>query len=231
MAIVNLDIPLYTQSMDFSCGSACVAMALKYFNFVSKMDRDLEVELWRETNAVEMKGAGRYGVCAPLAVRGLYPHIITDTAGLGLIERAKTYIKDGKGSENYLEFFHDMQKRVCAMNGTTQEIRKPTLQDIREALQADRVLIALVSTIIFEEEDENIPHWIVITGEDNEILTVNNPIDEDQSKAHRPIYFDDLYTNADRYKEITLISVGKKAFGKELVPEPELPTKYLEYLG
>ena len=90
--------------------------------------------------------------------------------------------------------------------------------------------MALVSTIIFEEEDEDIPHWIVITGEDNGILTVNNPIDEDQSKAHRPIHFEDLYTNAERYQEITLISVGTKAFSKELVPEPPLSDKYLEYV-
>ena len=226
---MNLDIPLYSQTMDFSCGPACVAMALKYFNFVSEMDRDLEIELWRECHAVEMKGAGRYGICAPLAVRGLHPHIITDNPGLGLIERAKTYIKANNGNEHYLEFFHDMQKRVCALNGTTQEVRKPTLKDIREALEADRVIFALVSTIIFEEDDDDIPHWIIITGEDNEILTVNNPIDEDQAKAHRPIYFADLYTNVERYQETTLISVGKKAFGKDLVPEPPLSTDYLEY--
>ena len=231
MAFVNLDVPLYSQTMDFSCGSACVAMALKYFNFVSEMDRDLEVELWRETTAVEMKGAGRYGVCAPLAVRGLHPHIITDNPGLGLIERAKTYVKASNGNENYLEFFHDMQKRVCALNGTTEEVHKPTLQDIREALQADRVCITLVSTIIFEEEDEDIPHWIVITGEENGILTVNNPIDEDSSKAHRPIYFDDLYTNVEMYKETVLITVGKKSLDKNLVPEPALSDKYLEYTG
>ncbi len=205
-------------------------MALKYFNFVSEMNRDLEVELWRETTAVEMKGAGRYGVCAPLAVRGLHPHIITDNPGLGLIERAKTYVKASKGNERYLEFFHDMQKRVCALNGTTEEVKKPTLQDIREALQTDRVCIALVSTIIFEEEDEDIPHWVVITGEDNEILTVNNPIDVDSSKAHRPIYFDDLYTNVEMYKETTLITVGKKSLDKDLVPEPELSDKYLDYV-
>ena len=227
---MNLDVPLYTQSSDFSCGSACVAMILKYYNFVSKLDRDLEIELWRETNAVEMKGAGRYGVCAPLAVRGLYPHIITDNPGLGLIERAKTYIKTNGGSEHYLEFFHDMQKRVCALNGTTQEVRKPELKDIREAIQSDRVMMALVSTIIFEEEDEDIPHWIVITGEDNGILTVNNPIDADSSKAYRPIYFEDLYTNVEMYQETTLISVGTKSVSKDLVPEPPLSDKYLEYV-
>ena len=227
---MRLDVPLFTQTSDFSCGSACVGMVLKYFNFVSELNRDLEYELWRETNAVEMKGAGRYGVCAPLSVRGLHPHIITDNPELGLIERAKTYIKANGGNEGYLLFFHDMQKRVCAMNGTTQEVRKPTLQDIREAVQSDRVCIALVSTIIFEEEDEDIPHWILITGEDNGILTVNNPIDEDSSKSHRPIHFEDLYTNVEMYQETTLITVGKKALDKELVPEPELSTKYLEYV-
>jgi hypothetical protein len=124
-----------------------------------------------------------------------------------------------------------MQKRTCSLNGVTQEIRKPTLQDIRDSIQSDRILFALVSTIIFEEEDEDIPHWIVITGEDNGILTVNNPIDDDESKAHRPIYFEDLYTNTESYQETTLISVGTKPLNKELVPEPPLPTKYLENTG
>lgn len=228
---MRLEVPHYTQTTDFSCGPACAAMALKYFNFVSEINRDLEIELWRETSAVEMYGAGRYGVSAPLTVRGLNVHIITDNPGLGLIERAKKYVKSLKGSISYLEFFYDMQKRTCSLNGATQEIKKPTLQDIREALQSDRVLFALVSTIIFEEEDEDIPHWIVITGEENGILTVNNPIDNDESKSHRPIYFEDLYTNVEPYQETTLISVGTKSLNKEPVPEPELPTKYLENTG
>ncbi len=126
---MNLDVPLYAQTSDFSCGSACVAMILKYYNFVSNLDRDLEYELWRETNAVEMKGAGRYGVCAPLSVRGLYPHIITDNPGLGLIERAKTYIKSNGGSEHYLEFFHDMQKRACALKSEQVPIDYQGFQD------------------------------------------------------------------------------------------------------
>ena len=42
-------------------------------------------------------------------------------------------------------------------------------------------------------------------------------------------YFDDLYTNVEMYQETTLISVGKKTFGKDLVPEPPLSTDYLEY--
>ena len=118
---------------------------------------------------------------------------------------------------------------MCS-NGTTQEVRKPELKDIRDALNADRVMMALVSTIIFEEEDEDIPHWILITGEDNGILTVNNPIDDDSAKAHRPIYFEDLYTNVEMYQETTLISVGTKAISKDLVPEPPLSDKYLEYV-
>ena len=148
-----------------------------------------------------------------------------------MIERAKTYVKTLKGSIAYLEFFHEMQKRTCSLNGVTQEIKKPTLQDIRDGLQSDRILFALVSTIIFEEEDEDIPHWIAITGEENGILTVNNPIDNDESKSHRPIYFEDLYTNVESYQETTLISVGTKSLNKEPVPEPPLPTKYLENTG
>ena len=61
-------------------------------------------------------------------------------------------------------------------------------------------------------------------------MCIRDRIDEDQSKAHRPIHFEDLYTNAERYQEITLISVGTKAISKEIVPEPPLSDKYLEYV-
>ena len=98
-----------------------------------------------------------------------------------------------------------MQKRVCALNGTTQEVRKPTLKDIREALEADRVIFALVSTIIFEEEKDDIPHWIVITGEDNAILTVNNPIDEDQAKVHKIGHLEGVFSCHDSDGKVAMV--------------------------
>ena len=50
------------------------------------------------------------------------------------------------------------------------------------------------------------------------------------NRKHTGQFFEDLYTNAERYQEITLISVGTKAISKELVPEPPLSDKYLEYV-
>ena len=84
---MKLEAPFYAQTMEFSCGSACALMALGHFGMAGPLDRDLEVEVWRETQAVEIGGCGRYGVAAPLALRGLRPHIISSADGQGLMER------------------------------------------------------------------------------------------------------------------------------------------------
>ena len=64
-------------------------------------------------DAKTLKFSSAEGVQIPNS--NFFEHIITDNPGLGLIERAKTYIKSNGGSEHYLEFFHDMQKRACAL--------------------------------------------------------------------------------------------------------------------
>ena len=48
-----LDIPFHHQRLDFTCGSASLMMALKYFNSSLEMSADLEIDIWRESNLVE----------------------------------------------------------------------------------------------------------------------------------------------------------------------------------
>jgi len=224
---VKLDAPFYAQTMDFSCGPACVVMALGYFNLASPLDRDLEVEIWRETNAVETGGCGRYGAAAPLALRGLRPHIICSAAGLGLMDSVHERVAGI--DPGTLEFFHVMQQRLCARNGVTEEQRQPALADIRVALSAERLVLALVSTALFPEEEDELPHWVLVTGmRDNELL-VHNPLDGAE-KAHRPVAAQALLASAARFREQSLLSVDSREWsGGEPVVEPPLPEDFLDY--
>nr|AIF02481.1 GCN5-related N-acetyltransferase [uncultured marine group II/III euryarchaeote KM3_157_C11] len=213
--------------MEFSCGSACALMALGHFNLAGPLDRDLEVEVWRETNAIEIGGCGRYGVAAPLALRGLRPHIISSADGLGLMERVHeriTGIDPGT-----LEFFHVMQQRLCARNGVTEERRQPALADIRAALASERLVLALVSTALFPEESDEIPHWVLVTGLRGSELLVHNPLDPPE-RAHRPVAAKALLASATQFGEQALVSVGSREWPDgDAVAELPLPDGFLEY--
>ena len=216
---MKLSIPFYQQTMDFSCGPACIAMVLKYFDYVSEMNRDLEIELWRETSTIEIAGCGRFGISAPLALRGLHPHIISSAKDMGLMEGASSVLEL---DSRVLDLFHTSQQRLCAQNETTYETRIPTLNDINQALSNERIPLCLVSTIIFGD-DEDIPHWIVITGSEGNLLTVHNPLDE-KSNNHRDIHIDDLFYTGRDFKEKTIVTVGLSSIpNAKIVEEPELP--------
>jgi hypothetical protein len=48
-----LNVTFHTQTERFTCGAACLMMAMKYFNPGLKLTRDLEIDIWREANLVE----------------------------------------------------------------------------------------------------------------------------------------------------------------------------------
>ena len=224
---MKLEAPFYAQTMEFSCGSACALMALGHFNLADPLDRDLEVEVWRETNAIEIGGCGRYGVAAPLALRGLRPHIISSADGQGLMERIHERVAGV--DPGTLEFFHVMQQRLCARNDVTEERRQPALGDIRAALAAERLALALVSTALFPEERDEIPHWVMVTGMRGSELLVHNPLDPPE-RAHRPVAAAALLASAAQFGEQVLVTVGSRRWPSgDAVAEPSLPDGFLEY--
>src|SRR5690606_3851080 len=50
----SLDLPYYAQTLDFTCGAACLMMALRYFQPDIYFSRALELDLWRTATTVFM---------------------------------------------------------------------------------------------------------------------------------------------------------------------------------
>ena len=65
-----LDIPFHHQRHDFTCGSASLMMAMKYFNPLLEMSEDLEIDIWRESNLVEDWSTCGRGLAYSAAKRG-----------------------------------------------------------------------------------------------------------------------------------------------------------------
>ena len=220
-----LPVPYYRQTMDFSCGPAAVLMALGHFGCVEHLDRDLEVDIFRETTAVEVGGADRFGLSVPLARHGLYPHIISDARGLGFLG---VRLRDLDIDHRAVRFFHRMQRRRAARLGVTAERRRPRVGDLRAALERGELPLVLVSTWLFGDADD-IPHWVVVTAVTDDTVRLHNPLDPPR-RAHRCVAVQRLFETRRPYNERTVVLVGQEPHaGREPVAEPAAPKAYLDY--
>jgi Peptidase_C39 like family/Acetyltransferase (GNAT) family len=49
---IRLPVPYYIQTLEFTCGPACLTMAMKYHDPRLPFDRSLELRLWKEATLV-----------------------------------------------------------------------------------------------------------------------------------------------------------------------------------
>jgi len=76
---IYLDVPFYRQTQDFTCGPACVMMAMAYFDYGVEMGKDLEIDIWREAHPGEIYGTIRYGLALAAKKRGFGASILSNT--------------------------------------------------------------------------------------------------------------------------------------------------------
>jgi len=84
---IHLDIPFYRQHYDFTCGPACLTMAMKYLEPGVRPGKELEIDLWREANLIAVCGTGRYGLAFAAATRGFSARVTSSTGGIDFVEK------------------------------------------------------------------------------------------------------------------------------------------------
>ena len=171
---MRLDIPYYHQTLDFTCGPACLLMAMNHFAPGTGFSRAMELDLWREATLVETYGTGRYGLALAAIRRGYQVEVTENLDGVEYLAAMRAYHTDLR--EDLLTLLHD-DVRTKALNlGVRQVSRTATLSDLKEAALAGRVSVLLTSTTYFPE-DPGIPHWVVFTGFDEENAYVHDPLE------------------------------------------------------
>jgi predicted double-glycine peptidase len=170
--VVVLDIPFYHQRHDFTCGSACLMMAIKYFDPSVEMSMDLEIDLWREATLVEDRSTCGRGLAYSAAKRGYSAKIFASVDDIPFKDKILNMSPDA--DPEVLEFFfRDMKRRALALD--VPEINKRiTFEDVSSAIRQNAVPIVLVNAKFLHDED--IPHWIVIRGWNQQGVLINDPI-------------------------------------------------------
>ena len=150
-------------------------MAMKFFRPTIQLSRELELEIWRESNLVESYGTSKEG----LALAGVRRGLSVFTMG----ERRKHSFVDALADKipgidiDILELLYkDAHRKFRAMRLRNVN-RKIKLQEMRTLLRKSQIPILLTDTSLFGGE-EKLPHWIVLTGYSGANWYVNNPLAE-----------------------------------------------------
>jgi len=171
----KFNVPYYAQSSEFTCGAACVLMVMKHFEPRLEIDRDLEFEVWRQCNMIGIRGADPYGLSVPLMDAGYEVRLLTQRKQTISAAHWRRRLRGRFSSEEVeLSLYGMRQNRARALRRRLKVITKrPIVSDIIRAMREGYVPIVLVHMGVIHSL--NIPHWVVVTGADHEVVYFNDP--------------------------------------------------------
>ncbi|OCW55912.1 GNAT family N-acetyltransferase/peptidase C39 family protein [Hoeflea olei] len=172
-----LRIPFYEQSTDFTCGAACLLMALARFRSPDFLDPVWEIRLWREATTVFMLsgpgGCEPFGLAMVARDHGLDPEVWCSTEDLLFLET----VRDPEKHRVMELAQRDFRGRVRAA-ATPVHIEAFTLDWLRARLAEGHVAIVLVSGYLMM--GKKVPHWVLAHGDDGRHIFVHDPWVEDE---------------------------------------------------
>ena len=149
-------------------------MAMKFYQPSLRLrSRELEFDIWREANLVESYGTSKEGLAVAVARRGFNVY----TIGRHLRHSFVDAIADKIEGVNYgmLELLYkDTRKKFRAMHLKNMNLNVAP-SELKDALRSSHIPILLTSTTLLGEEEE-LPHWVVLTGYSEDAYYLNNPL-------------------------------------------------------
>jgi predicted double-glycine peptidase len=173
----------YEQTLDFTCGPACLIMAMQTLDPSTEASRSLELKLWREATTIFMTsgigGCGPYGLALAVHRRGFDPEIWVNDPGVQMIDS----VRSAEKKEVMTLVQADMEREI-------RELGIPVHFDVLDdaALEAafNRGAIPVVLISSWQIYEEKSPHWVVISGFDEHFVYVNDPF-VDYEEGETPV--------------------------------------------
>ena len=194
-------VPYYEQRTDFTCGPACLMMALAHFVPGTELDPVLEIRLWREATTIFMMsghgGCEPFGLAVSAREHGLAASIIVSTEDFLFMHS----VRDPEKREVMALVQADFRARAEAY-AIPVEYCAFTIDDIRSAVSAGKLVMVLVSGwFMFGKK---VPHWVLVHGDDGRHIMIHDPWVEDEvgetvaDAANLPVPYD-VFDRIARY--------------------------------
>ncbi len=201
---VRLEVPYYAQSQEFTCGPACLMMAMKREDPVLPLSRTLELTLWKEATLIFMSsglgGCGPMGLAVAARRRGFAAEVILTGRLTPFLSSVRTEKK-----KEAVRLIHHALRREAMVLGAKVDSFNFTFSTLALGMRRGLVPIVLIST--FRLHRVRSPHWVVVTGFDGTHVTFHDP-------------YEGFYEHDNRKARNVKVPVGEfermSAYGKDL---------------
>jgi ribosomal-protein-alanine acetyltransferase len=174
-------VPYYEQTLDFTCGPSALMMAMKAINQDLKLDRKLELRIWRQSTTIYMTsghgGCGPYGMALSAYHMGFDVEVYVNAEGVLFIDSVRNEEKKEVMRLVQEDFIAELKSLpVKVHNGVLH------VSDIQQKFESGGIPIVLISS--YRIYREKFPHWVVVTGFDDKYIYVHDPyVDYDEGKG------------------------------------------------
>ncbi|TCV77443.1 MULTISPECIES: GNAT family N-acetyltransferase/peptidase C39 family protein [Methylomonas] len=164
------------QTTPFTCGPAALMMAMHALNKTYLPSREQEIELWREATTIFMTSG--HGGCHPIGLalaakrRQFSVEVWINQTGSLFIDSVRS---DDK--KQIVELVDTCFKREAAEQGVAIHYANVTQNDLIAAFEAGAIPLILIST--FSMDRKKAPHWVVMSGFDNDCLYMHDSDPDD----------------------------------------------------
>lgn len=187
------NVGFYHQTTDFTCGAASLMMAMNALNSKIKMSQSLEIQLWREATTIFMLsghgGCGPRGLALAAQKRNFDVEIYLSTKDFLFLNS----VRDLKKKEIMKMVQQDFEEQIKEKN-IKVKTKRVTFELVSKLVHEGSIPLVLISSYLLT--GTKTPHWIVISGVDDNFLYFHDPyLSEDQSpieNQHIPIRKDEF---------------------------------------
>ena len=168
----TLSIPFYAQTTEFTCGPASLIMAMKSLDPQFKKNRNEEIQIWREATTIFMTsghgGCGPHGLALSAHKRGFHPELYLNSRELLFIKGVRQ-----KHKKEVIQIVQEDFYRRIKEENIPVHYGKVNWDILKMIIRKGGVALVLISSYRFT--DSKTPHWIVITGINDDFIFFNDP--------------------------------------------------------
>jgi ribosomal protein S18 acetylase RimI-like enzyme len=175
----------FHQTTEFTCGPACLLMAMAWADRSFKPPPAFEFQLWREATTIFMSsgpgGCDPYGLAVTLKRHGLRPEVYVSRPGPYFLDTARSADKRRVMAVTQSAFFSEAEAL-----GVPSHLTPVNESVLMSALDAGSVAIVLVSG--YHMVPRGRPHWVFAFGRDGRHVLMHDPaaVRDDQGMARAP---------------------------------------------
>jgi len=165
-------VPYYQQTLDFTCGSSSLLMAMKGLDPAQPFDRSEELRIWREATTIFMTsghgGCGPHGLALSAHRRGFRAEVYVNDEGVPLVDSVRSPEK-----KEVMRLVHEDFLAECQQAGIPVRHGTLSVEELRQRFRAGGIPLVLISS--YRIYEEKFPHWVVVTGFDEHFVYAHDP--------------------------------------------------------